>query len=148
MNLRGMVNIAEASLTSGTTYNLLCCAAPSNQRIAIIGYKFFGKYNAAATPGLLQFCKAASQGSSGTTVTPLPKEPECTETFQSSWIATPSTPPSTIVAMTTEEVNPQLGVSDYVPLGEEIYVKGGGFFVLQFTPQVTTTYGGWLSINE
>jgi hypothetical protein len=148
VNLRGFVNIAQGSLTSGTTYNLLVGAAPAQQRVAVTGFGIFGAYNAAATPGLLQFAKAASAGSGGTAVTPLPLEPECTETFQSTWATQPSSAPSSIVVFDSREVNPQLGLTEYFPLGDEIYIKGGGFFVIQFTPQVTCNYSGWIRINE
>ena len=149
MNLRGLINIASASLTASTTYNLVVCAAPSNQRIAITGFGFYGAYNAAATPGLLQFCKAANAGSSPTaTLTPFPLDPECTETFQSTWTTTPSTPPGTIVAADSRYVNPQLGLTELWDDSNFIMIKGGGFFVLQFTPGQTTNYTGWLRINE
>jgi len=148
MNLRGFCNFAQVSLTSGTTYNILVGSAPAQQRIAVTGFGIFGAYNAAATPGLLQFAKATSAGSGATTVTPLPLEPECTETFQSTWGTQPSGAPSGIVAFDSREVNPQLGLTEYFPQGDEIFIKGGGFFVLQFTPQVTTNYSGWLRINE
>ena len=91
MRLFGEIQIAPASLTASTTYNLACLAAPTNQRVGITGFGFFGNYNAAGTPGLLSFCTASSQGSSGTSLTPYPYlDPETSYTFQSSWLATPS----------------------------------------------------------
>ena len=146
--LGGQVNIAQVSLTSGTTYNLLVGSAPTNQRIKIRGVEIYGAAGTAQTPGLLQFCKASSAGSGGTSVTPLPDEPECTETFQSTWSTQPSSAPSSIVGIDSREVNPQTGVPIYFPQGQERYIKGGGFFVLQFTPQWTGNYSGFLSIEE
>lgn len=148
MNLRGKVRFTQQSLTSGTTYNVFCGAAPSNQVIAIEAVGFFGYANAAQTPGLLTMCKASSQGSSGTTLTPMSTKGDYGETFQSSWISLPSTPPSSIVGIDDRGVNPQTGIADYFP-GQLAYeIKGGGFFVVQFTPQWTGNYSGWLLIGE
>ena len=146
--LGGKVNIAQGSLTATTTYNLLVGAAPAQQRVKIRGFAIYGAAGSAQTPGLLQFCKASSAGSGGTSVTPLPDEPECTETFQSTWATQPSSAPSSIVAIDSREVNPQTGLEVYFPQGQEVYMKGGGFFVIQFTPQWTGNYSGFLSIEE
>ncbi len=148
MNLRGAVNIPSASLTASTTYNLACGAAPANQRIAITGFGFFGTFNAAGTAGLLQFARASSQGSSGTGLTTYPLDQDTTETFQSTWIGTPSTPPSSIVPFDSRFINPQLGLTELWGPDDYVYLKGGGFFVVQFTPAQTCNYGGWLRINE
>lgn len=148
MYLRGKVYYASASLTSGTTYNIFCGAAPANQRIAIEGFGWFGAANAAQTPGLLSFCWASSQGSSGTSLTPQPTDKDTAETFQSTWLATPSSAPTGITVIDERMVNPQIGLSEYFP-GQLAYVmKGGGFFVMQFTPQWTGNYAGWLLIGE
>jgi hypothetical protein len=148
MNLRGVVNIASATLTSGTTYNLACCAAPANQRIAITGFGYFGGFNAAGAAGFLHFARATSQGSSGTTLTPLPLEDDEAETFQSSWLATPSSAPSAITILDTRFINPQLGLTELWGPDDYVMLKGGGFFVMQFIPQQTTNYGGWIRICE
>ena len=148
MNLRGVINIPSASLNSGTTYNILCGAAPAHQQIAITGFSFGGTFNEAATPGLLQFCTSASQGTSGTTFTPLPLVQQDTTTFQSTWIGTPSGAPSTIVALDSRVVNPQLSITELWGANDWYVIKGGGFFVVQFTPQQTTNYAGWFRILE
>ena len=146
--LRGRVNIPQASLTSGTTYNLLVGAAPTNQRVVIEGFGLYGTANAAGTPGLLQFCRATSAGTSSTAVTPKPVEEECTETFQSTWGTQPTGAPTGISAVDSREVNPQFGLSENWLGGMEMTMKGGGFWVLQFTPQVTGNYSGWVQIQE
>jgi hypothetical protein len=148
MNLRGKLRFIQASLTSGTTYYLWVIAAPAQQRIAIEGVSVYGYAAAAQSPGLLQFCTAASAGSGGTTLTPHPLEPECTETFQATYTYNPSTAPGTIVPMDDRGVNPQLGITEYFIGGCEYYVKGGGFFVVQFIPAYTGNYSGWLQVNE
>jgi hypothetical protein len=148
MNLRCVVNIPQASLNSGTTYNIACGSAPSNQRIAVSGFGYFGGFNAAATPGLWQFARASSQGSSGTALTIKTLDDDDTETPQSSWITQPSTPPSSIVVIDSRYVNPQLGLTELWDADNYIEIKGGGFFVVQFTPQQTTNYAGWLRIIE
>ncbi len=148
MNLRCVVNIPQASLNSGTTYNLACLAAPANQRIAITGFGLYGGYNAAATSGLLQFATATNQGSSGTAMTVKPLDNDDTETPQSSWITQPGTPPSSIVPVDSRLVNPQLGLTELWDADNYIIVKGGGFYVVQFTPAQTTNYAGWLRICE
>lgn len=148
MYLRGKIHFPSASLTSGTTYNIFCGAAPSNQRIAIEGFGWYGQANAAQTPGVLAMCTASSQGSAGTSLTPKPLDQDTAETFQSTWISQPGTPPSSIVEIDERMVNPQIGLSEYFP-GQLAYViKGGGFFVVQFTPQWTGNYNGWLLLAE
>jgi hypothetical protein len=146
--LGGKANIAAGSLTASTTYNIIVASAPTNQRVRLRGLAYYGAYNTNGTPGLLQYCKAASAGSGGTSVTPLPSEPECTETFQSTWATQPSSAPSSIVAIDTREVNPQLGVEVYFPQGQEDIMKGGGFNLFQFTPGTTSTYGGFVPFEE
>jgi hypothetical protein len=148
MYLRGKIYFPSASLTSGTTYNIFCGAAPANQRIAIEGFGWYGAANAAQTPGLLSFARATSQGTTGTTITPGAGDQDTAETFQSSWISQPSGAPSGISVLDERMVNPQIGLSEYFP-GQLAYVmKGGGFFVMQFTPQWTGNYTGWLLIAE
>lgn len=147
MNLRGKVRNIQASLTAGTTYYLWVGTAPANQRIAVEAIALFGNANVASTPGLLQFCSASSAGTGGAALTPRPLEPECTETFQSTWVYNPSAP-SSIAVMDDRSVNPQLGITEYFPQGQEYFVKGGGFFVVTFVPQWTGNYNGWLQINE
>jgi hypothetical protein len=145
---RGYVNFAEASLTSGTTYNILAGTAPANQRILIEAFELYGKANAAQTPGLVQFCRATSGGSGGTAVTPTSQEQIVAATFQSTWITQPGTPPTGIVAYDSRELNPQLGLLVYFPQGQERYLEYGKFIVIQFTPQFTGTYSGFLQIVE
>lgn len=148
MNLRGKVNFPRQSLTATTTYNIICLAAPANQRVAVEGIAMFGEANSAQTPGLLALCKAASQGATGTALTPYPIDQDMTETFQTSIISLPSTAPSTIVVLDDRGVNPQIGITEYFPGTFAYQVKGGGFFVVQFTPQWTGNYWGWLLFGE
>jgi hypothetical protein len=75
-------------------------------------------------------------------------EPECTETFQGTYTYNPGTPPASIVVIDDRSVNPQLGLTEYFPQGQEYFIKGGGFFVVQFTPQWTGNYNGWFGVNE
>jgi hypothetical protein len=149
MNLRGKVRFPQTSLTAGTTYYLYVGTAPANQRIALEAYGIYGAAASAQTPGVLQFCTAASAGTTPTVLTPHPLEPECTETFQSVWGYNPTgSAPSTIVPFDDRSVNPQLGLTEYFPQGQEIFIKGGGFLVIQFIPGYTGNYNGWIQINE
>lgn len=149
MNLRGKLRFPQTSLTSGTTYYLWVLAAPANQRIAIEGFSLYGAAPSAQAPGVLQFCRATSAGTSpGATLTPHPLEEECTETYQGTYTYNPSGAPSGITIVDDRSVNPQLGLCEYFPLGLELMVKGGGFFVVQFIPAWTGNYNGWLLINE
>lgn len=148
MYLRGTVRIAQATFNGSTTYNLYCCAAPAHQQIAVTGFGIYGGYNNAGTPGLLEFCTASSQGTSGTTVTPIPLVQSITTTFQSSWITQPSGAPGTIAPFESRLVNPQTGISELWAQNDWYVIAGGGFFVVQFTPAQTTTYCMWLRIAE
>ena len=148
MNLRGVILLTQTSLTGGTTYNLACCAAPSNQEIALTGFGYFGYYNAAGTPGKLTFNYASNQGSSGTALTPAPLIQQDTTTFRSSWISYPSAGPSITTQLDERAINPQLGLTELWSERDWIVVKAGGFFIVQFIPQQTVNYGGWLRILE
>ena len=148
MNLYGVLNLPETSLTAATTYNVACGTAPAHQKIAITGFGYYGAYNAAGTPGLLHFCRATSGGSSGTTITPLPTDDSDATTFQSTWLGYPGTPPSSITILDSREVNPQLGLTELWDEKNWYVMKGGGFWLLQFIPQVTVAYSGWLRICE
>jgi hypothetical protein len=143
------VNIPQASYTSGTTYNIICGAAPANQRVRIRSLKFAGAANSAQTPGLLQFCSATSGGVTGNpAVTPKPREGENTETPQSTWLALPTTAPTAITPYNSMEVNPQIGIYESYPDPEGYFIKGGGFWCLQFTSGWTGNYAGTLTIEE
>jgi len=148
MYLRGTARIAQASFTAGTTYNLLCCAAPAHQQVAVTGFGLYGTSNAAATPGLLEFATASSQGTSGTTVTPTSLVQAITTTFQSSWITQPSGAPGSIVPFESREVNPQGGISELWSQNDWYVIKDGGFFIVQWTPQFTGNYCAWMRIAE
>ena len=142
------VNIPSTSLNAGTTYNLLAGTAPANQRIRIRGLEMYGTANSAQTPGLVQFATATSGGSGGTTITPKPREGENNETPQSTWLNLPSTAPTGISAYNSSGVNPQIGLIKSFPDPEGYFIKGGGYWVLQFTPQYTGNYYGMLEIEE
>lgn len=148
MNLYGVLNLPATSLTATTVYNVACGTAPAHQKIAITGFGWYGAYNAAGTPGLLSFCTATSGGSSGTTITPLPLDESDATTFQSTWLGYPSSAPSSIVIADSRYVNPQLGLTELWDERNWIVFKGGGFWLLQFTPAVTVSYAGWLRICE
>jgi hypothetical protein len=147
MNLRGELNIAPASLTASTTYNLLCGESPAHQQIAITGFGYYGSASAAGASGLLQFATAANQGSSGTTITPGLLS-GLAVTFQSSWISTPSTAPGTIVPYASRYVNPQTGLFEFWGSNDWFLMAPSTFWILQFTPGASGTYGGWLRIAE
>lgn len=145
--LRGKVRFASQTLTASTTYNVFCGTAPTNQKIAIEGFGWFGAANAAQTPGILSFCRAASAGSAGTTLTPLPLDDQNTETFQSTWLSLPGTAPTSIAPIDERLINPQVGAEVYL-LAVPYIMRGAGFFVVQFTPGWTGNYDGFLLINE
>ncbi len=142
------VNIPSTTLTSGTTYNLLAGTAPANQRIRIRGLELYGTANSAQTPGLVQFASATAGGTGGTAITPKAREGENTEIPQSTWLNLPATAPTGIVAYNSAGVNPQIGLIKSFPDPEGYFIKGGTYFVLQFTPQYTGQYYGTLEIEE
>lgn len=151
MYLRGTIRVAQATFNASTTYNLYAGTAPAHQQIAITGFGIYGGLNTAGGPGLLEFCTATSSGSTsggGSVVTPVSLVQEIATTFQSTWITQPGTAPTSIVAYESREVNPQGGVSELWSQNDWYVVKGGGFWVMQFTPQATTTYCAWLRIAE
>lgn len=147
MYLRGKVYYASASLTSGTTYNVFVCSAPANQRIAIEGFGWFGAANAAQTPGVLSFNIASTTGTGGSSLTPKPIDQDTVETFQSVW-KTGTTSPSITYEIDERMVNPQIGLSEYFPGQLSYVIKGGGIMVVQFTPQWTGNYNGWILLGE
>lgn len=147
MYLRGKVHYPSQSLTSGTTYNVFQCVAPTNQRITVEGFGWYGAANAAQTPGVLSFNRASVAGTGGTSATPASIDEDDAETFQSTWKINVSSP---TLGLEIDErmVNPQIGLSEYFPGQLSYMLKGGGILVVQFTPQWTGSYNGWILFGE
>jgi hypothetical protein len=147
-NLIGEIPLAPASITAGTTYQLWQVIAPAYQRVVISGWFVGNDYNTNGTPGQLTLAFAGTAGSGGTAATPVAADQDCTETFQSSCETMLGTLATSLTTIRTEYINPQINVPQYLPLFEEIKLKGGGIFIVQFLPQVAGHVAGWLRIGE
>ena len=145
----GIIRFAQANLNSGTTYYLFVGAAPATQEVCVTGFGLYGFYNAAATPGLVQFCRGSSAGSSGSSLAPEPlREAEGSGyTFQSTWKYNP-TSPTVSITLGDWGLNPQLAITELWNQNDYIWIKPSGILIVQFTPQQTCNYSGWMRIAE
>jgi hypothetical protein len=146
--LIGEVALPYTSISSGTTYQLWQCVAPAHQKVLINGWFVGNDANTNSTPGLLSLYFAGTAGSGGTSATPVSIDQDDTETFQSTWITMVGTLASSLTLIRSEFINPQVSVPQYLPLFEEIRLKGGGCFVVQFIPQYSGKVGGWIRFSE
>jgi hypothetical protein len=146
--LVGEIPIAPYAVTGGTSYQILQIVAPAHQKVLISGFYLGNNYNTNGTPGLLSFAFAGTGGSGGTSVTPVSVKQDDTETFQSGCQVGLSTLATSLSIFRYMYINPQISPAEYLPLFDEISLKGGGIFVATFTPQITGNTSGWFRIVE
>lgn len=122
------VQTGEISVTS-TPKTWLTIKAPANQRVKIKGWGIFGKGTSNTdTPVKVEIALITTDGETGTAtaVTPVPNDGDMGETPQSTCFKSYGTEPTTYGAiMRTLEVHPQTGLVEYLPLHDEIVLKGG-----------------------
>lgn len=146
--LIGEIPLAPLTVSAATSYWLWQVVAPAHQKVKISAYFVGQDYNTNGTPGLLElfFCGAA--GSGGTSATPVAVDQDDTETFQSTCQTNLSVAPTSLTLIRNCYINPQVSVPEYLPLKEEIKVKGGGIFAVRFTAEVSGHVAGWLRLEE
>jgi hypothetical protein len=148
--LGGTVSFSGTSLSAATAKTAFVASAPSNQRVKVTGWNlsFNGTVNS-NTPILVVFQNASAAGTS-TAFTPIPKEPECTETFQGTYGINATVEPTYTASAYRRQfyVHPQLGQEVYFPQGQEIYVKGGGILGIQINAPQAVSVSGWVDIEE
>src|SRR5271166_158551 len=143
--LGGTVSFSGTSLLATTFKTVFVITAPANQRVRVTGWNlsFNGTVNS-NTPILCAWQNASAAGTSTATL-PIPKEPECTETFQGTY-GTVATVEPTYTALAYRRqyyIHPQLGQEVYFPQGQEILVKGGGFLGVGCNAPQAVSVSGW-----
>lgn len=148
--LGGTISFNGTSLSAGVAKTVFVASAPANQRIKITGWNlsFNGTVNS-NTPVLVYFQDGSAAGTS-TAFVPVPKEPECTETFQGTYGINATVEPTLTSNKYRRQfyVHPQLGQEVYFPQGQEVMIKGGGIMAIVCNAPQAVSCSGWVDIEE
>lgn len=147
------VTSGEVALVAATAKTVLQVKAPSNQRLLVKGMKIMGKAAAGGTdtPTKVRITRNSSSFGTGTSGTPVKKNPSLSETIQStSFYNFTIEPTSPTDAGVMYEVNPQTGLIEYFPFDQPIHVPGGQSLQVELTSPSgsTPTFAVTLSYEE
>jgi hypothetical protein len=147
--LQGYIDIPSTAATT-SAHTIVVAKAPTNQRLKVLAYGFYfdGTTNS-NTPVQIAVGRITTYTGSYTTATPVPVEPECTETFQGTYVINQAgaTEP-TYTVMKTFTVHPQLGYEYLAPLGQEDIIGGGTYQGWQTTAAQAVNVRGYVKIEE
>ena len=148
-----MAGLKIVGTTGEVTYSTtpetgLQIKAPTNQRVVIKSIRALGKQAAGGTdtPVKIRGTRSTSNfGTAGSSVTPGKLNPSNGETIQSTWGAAFSVEPTSPTdSGMWWEVQPQTGIIEFLPPGQEIEIPGGQAFNFEVTagagtPKLTLT---------
>jgi hypothetical protein len=143
------INVGECSVTS-TTKTFFTGKAPANQRLKIKGIEIFGKGTSNTdTPVKVEMGLITSDAVAGTTTpTTTPNDGDLAETPQGTYKTTYASEPTYGNIMRTWEVHPQTGLVVYLPLHDEIILKGGQEFGIRMTSNQAETMSLVVIVEE
>jgi hypothetical protein len=146
--LQGQASLGMTPLVASTAKSVIRLKAPTNQRVKVLGYGFYfdGTSNS-AQPVQIQIGRISADGTF-TAETPLPNEPELTETFQTVVGINASAEPTYSGYLKTWTVHPQLGYEYLAPLGQEIIVNGGGMLGFVVNAPAAVDVRGYVMFEE
>lgn len=139
------VNSGEVALVAATAKSVLQIKAAANVRTLIRGLRFFGKQAAGGTDAVvkIRMMRTASGGAFGTftAATPGKNDPSDSETLQTTCGSNATVEPTT---STTDsglwwELQPQLGLEEFLPFDQPIKVPGGTSVQFECTSSGTPT---------
>jgi hypothetical protein len=140
-------SVPAASVTS-TAATFILLKAPANQRVKIKGLEIFGKGTSNTdTPVKVELLTATaiSGGTAGTAPTVLPQDTEMAETIQTTatgnYSAEPTYTPAGGNVLRTWYIHPQTGAAVYLPMHDEIKLKGGTYLGVRLTSNQSETFG-------
>jgi hypothetical protein len=146
--LQGQASLGMTPLVASTAKSVIRLKAPTNQRVKVLGYGFYfdGTSNS-AQPVQIQIGRISADGTF-TAETPLPNEPELTETFQTVVGINASAEPTYSGYLKTWTVHPQLGYEYLAPLGQEIIINGGGLLGFVVNAPAAVDVRGYVMFEE
>lgn len=122
------VNSGEVALVAATAKTVLQIKAPAQQRLLIKGLRIFGKQSAGGTDPVVKvrMTRSSANFGTGSAATPAKNDPSDAETLQataaSDFTAEPTGPTDGGLMW---ELQPQTGMIEFLPFGQEIKVPGG-----------------------
>jgi hypothetical protein len=146
--LQGQASLGMTPLVASTAKSVIRLKAPTNQRVKVLGYGFYfdGTSNS-AQPVQIQIGRISADGTF-TAETPLPNEPELTETFQTVVGINASAEPTYSGYLKTWTIHPQLGYEYLAPLGQEIIINGGGLLGFVVNAPAAVDVRGYVMFEE
>jgi len=124
------VNLAlssgEVSLVAATTKTIVQLIAAAQHRVKVIGISIYFKDTVVTdTPVKVDICRQTTAGTPGSTPSLVKKNESDAETIQTTAGINYSAEPTVTDILETKEIHPQTGEKVYLPLSQEIYIKGG-----------------------
>jgi hypothetical protein len=141
----------EIALASATATTVLQVLAPTNQRVAVLGFHVgFDGTNPTAEPVQVEILRQTSAGAGRASVTPSKDDdslPETVQTTATKWQAA-ATEPTAGEILREYEVHPQASYERAFGIDEEIRIKGGGRIGLRLTAPSGVNCRARLSLEE
>lgn len=144
------VNSGEVALVASTAKSLLQIKAAANQRVLIKSIRVLGKQAAGGTDAVVKLRLTRSTASFGTftAATAAKNDPNDGETIQTTCGANASVEPTVTDGGIWWEVQPQSGIIEFLPPGQEIKVPGGQSVQFEATSTGTPTLTVTVSFEE
>jgi hypothetical protein len=136
------VNSGEVALAAATAKTALQIKAATNQRVLINSLRFLGKAPAGGTdtPIKIRMTRSTANFGTGTGATPAKNDPSDAETVQTSASSNFSAEPTAPVdGGLWWEVQPQAGIEEFLPPGQQIKIPGGQSVNFECTSPGTPT---------
>lgn len=140
--VRAYVNSGEVSLAASTAKTVLQLKAPAQQRLLIHSIRLLGKQAAGGTDAVVKvrMTRSTANFGTGSAATPAKAVPSDSETLQATAAANftiePTTPSDGGLWW---EVQPEGGVIEFLPPGQQIVVPGGQAVNFEMTSAGTPT---------
>lgn len=133
--LRLHVPTGEVSLSANTAKTVITLTAPSNHRVLIRGIEvFFKGISPTDTPVKIEISRITTDGGTASSPTIAKNDENAGETPLSTVKSAYSAEPSTYGNnLKTWEIQPQTGLINWFPPGEEIVVNGGNEIGIRMT---------------
>lgn len=117
---------AEIALSANATKTVVQVAAPTNQRVKVLGWGiFFDGTSVTAEPVTVELLRQTTAGTM-TSLTLTKHDPDMAETIQATAAHTATAEPTAGDIVDVIQVHPQGGYDVKYPLGDEKIIDGGG----------------------
>ncbi len=146
--LNAFIQTSEVTLAAATAKTVIQLVAPSNHRVAILGFGvFFDGTSVTAEPVQVRVLRQTTAGTMSA-LTPVALDGSVGETIQSTAQHTASAEPTAGNVVDVLEVHPQQGYEVMYPLGQEIILQGGGRIGIECTAPATVNVRAKIRFEE